>query len=1539
MGKDSGVDLIQERVKYLRENMDFVSTLFDSLIDYAIIASDFDGNIIAYNEGAKQIYSYAPEEIIGKENIEIFFPREFIEAGRLQQLISDLIVKEQVSYKGEKVRKDGSRFPAQILLTITKDKNSKVVGFIEIVQDLTEQKRAKEVLCDVEERFSKAFRANPDAMTISRMSDGMLFEVNDMWEKTLGYSRAESVGISSVTLGIWSDPAMRQKAVKQLQETGSLRNFETDIRRKTGEVRQVSLSSERLDIGGEQCLLTIIQDITERKHAEEALRQSEERFRLASESSNDLIYEWDLKDRIDWFGKINKLLGYAPDELPGTFEAWANSVHPDDRGRVEAAIKNHLEKNESYNIEYRVKKKDGTYNYWWARGTAIRDEKGNPSRWLGAVTDITERRLVEDALRESEKRYRQVVENATEIIYSLDTNGNFTYSNPAGLRACGFSLEELRQYNYLDLILPEHQKRLKETYIKQFYERQPTTYVEFPFSSKSGKVVWFGQNAFLVIEEGKVVGFHVIARDITERKQAEEALRRVEENFRRSLDDSPLGVRIVTTEGETIYANRAILGIYGYDSIEELRTTPVKKRYTPESYAEFNIRKEKRQRDEYYPSEYEISILRKNGEIRHLQVFHKEVLWNGRKQFQTIYQDITERKWAEQALFDSEQRYRNLVENAPDAIFTLAPDGTITSLNPAFETITGWSQSEWLHKQFPPILHPDDLSRGLEFFQRIMKGEEIAAFELRVLRKPSDYMVAEFTVTPQTQNGSVIGVLGIARDITERNRVEEALQESENRFRQIVENTEEWIWEVDPEGLYTYASPIVEKILGYKPEEVVEKMHFYDLFPPEVKEEFKKAALGAFARRESFKKFVNPNIHKLGHRVILETSGVPILNAKGDLLGYRGADIDITERKHTEEALRQSEKRFRELYDNAPVGYFEYDSQGRIASVNRTELEMLGYTFEEMIGQPVWKFIVEKEEARQQILAKLAGTIPPARGFERTYRRKDGTTFPAIVEDRLILDLEGKIKGIRATIQNITERKRTEEALRASEKRFRELFDEAPVGYHEIDKEGKITRVNRKELDMLGYTAEEMLGQYVSEFITEEISPQAVKRKLAGTLPIAATIERTYLRKDGTTIPALLEETLIKDSGGRIIGIRTTIQDITEHKRAEREMATLQDQLRQSQKMEAIGQLAGGIAHDFNNLLTVIKGYSQLSLTEMKEEDPLRENVEEIKKSAERAADLTHQLLAFSRRQIMEMKVLDLNDLLRNLDKMLRRVIGEDIELANLLAEDLGRVKVDPGQIEQIIMNLAVNARDAMPKGGKLTIETANVELDEEYARNHVAVKTGGYVMLAVSDTGVGMTPEVRDRVFEPFFTAKEEGKGTGLGLSTVYGIVKQSGGTIWVYSELGKGTTFKIYFPRVDEPLDEISEKVTVRKGLLRGSETILVVEDEEEVRRLTVRILKELGYRVLEAGQGIDTFPVADEHKGPIHLLLTDVVMPKMSGRELAERLKPLYPMMEVLYMSGYTDNTIIHHGVLEKGMNYIQKPFTVDGLARKVREVLDK
>jgi PAS domain S-box-containing protein len=427
--------------------------------------------------------------------------------------------------------------------------------------------------------------------------------------------------------------------------------------------------------------------------------------------------------------------------------------------------------------------------------------------------------------------------------------------------------------------------------------------------------------------------------------------------------------------------------------------------------------------------------------------------------------------------------------------------------------------------------------------------------------------------------------------------------------------------------------------------------------------------------------------------------------------------------------------------------------------------------------------------------------------------------------------------------------------------------------------------------------------------------------------------------KSGKRITCEWFRTHLKDEAGNLAGVLSMANDITEEKKAEEALAQSLEQLRQSQKIEAVGRLAGGVAHDFNNLLTVITGYCELMMIKIGEGNPLLQDLQEVSKSADRAAGLTRQLLAFSRRQILQPKVLEIDTLVPEMDKMLRRLIGEDIDLVTILGADAGKVKFDPGQIEQVIANLVINSRDAMPDGGVITIETANVELDQAFVRKHGGAWPGPHVMLAVSDTGCGMSPEILSKAFDPFFTTKEKGKGTGLGLSTVFGIVNQSGGCIYVYSEPGRGTTMKIYLPRVTGETSPKDEKRDAGfEDRLHGSETILIVEDEETLRKLASSILEGYGYTVLTAGDGEEALQLLSDRQGIPHLVLTDVVMPKMGGRGLSDRIKSIHPGTRVLFMSGYTDNAIVHQGVLNPGVSYLQKPFTPKALARKVREVLD-
>jgi PAS domain S-box-containing protein len=526
-------------------------------------------------------------------------------------------------------------------------------------------------------------------------------------------------------------------------------------------------------------------------------------------------------------------------------------------------------------------------------------------------------------------------------------------------------------------------------------------------------------------------------------------------------------------------------------------------------------------------------------------------------------------------------------------------------------------------------------------------------------------------------------------------------------------------------------------------------------------------------------------------------------------------------------------------------------------------------------------------------------------------------------------------RQVAAVRENVRLLKEREE--RRSAERFRSLVQHSSDVITVLEPDLTVTYASPSVKAVFGYEPEHLAGKNVLSFLgaDERGRGEEFFSALARRSGATATVEWRLPHADGTWLSVeTVAANLLEDPNVR--GLVLNSRNVTERKRAEEALRESEEQLRQAQKMEAVGRLAGGVAHDFNNLLAVINGYSDLLLRRWPDADEAgRRKLEEIRKAGDRAKNLTRQLLAFSRKQVLQPVVLDLNAVVNDMEKMLRRLISEDIEVRTLLAPRLGRVKADPGQVEQVLMNLAVNARDAMPQGGRLTIETRDVRLDENYARAHKSVAPGPYVMLAVTDTGEGMDSATQARIFEPFFTTKGDGKGTGLGLSTVYGIVRQSGGSVWVYSELGRGTTFKIYLPRVDAVAEPRAARTPPE--LRRGSETVLLVEDEAGVRELTKEILEENGYRVVAASDGREALKLSEASAEPIQLLLTDVVMPHMGGRELADRLSKAQPQMRVLFMSGYTDDAILHHGVLDRGTALIEKPFTTEALTDKIRETL--
>lgn len=1124
--------------------------------------------------------------------------------------------------------------------------------------------------------------------------------------------------------------------------------------------------------------------------------------------------------------------------------------------------------------------------------------------------------------------FRTVLESITDCIFVKDLNSIYLYANKSCLELWNKTAEEVIGQGDTVFFTPEVAARIIEIDRQIIKTGQSWTYSEQTVTT-AGKIhVFVTTKSPYRDASGQIIGVYGISRDITAQKKAEVERREAEEHLRGVLENAPLPIYTVTTDGGFELANRNFVDFIHHQN-GELRGKKL---------------------EDVLPV----------GDVHQIREINQRIIesgkslvqeeWldqtDGRHYYKTykfpIFDDENNVKSVGAMVFDltahkrAEDRFRAVIESTASAILMVDTDGKIVLVNTETERLFGYTRSE-LIGQSVDMLVPDavrprhpELRNSYIARPRAVKFDADHDFSCR--RKDGKEVPIEIGLDYLTTAEGHFVLISLI-DISYRKQAEKAVRESEERLQQAlrVGNAGIWDWDFIQDKIF-WSSKHFE-VLGYEP--TAEGLGSYSLWEKCIHPEDLESV------RCRWQETVNGGgDFQAEYRIVRHDNGdVRWMSGVGrcffdkEKQPYRSVGVltDITERKAAEQMVLVQETSLRLAADAATLGTWDFNYASKKLFVSEQLYQIFGASTSEAAGVGLWRKYTHADDL-EYVLTQSERYNQSREVVYLEYRIVHQKTkqirWIATSARTFFTEAGEPIRNV-GVAQDITERKLAEQALRESEERYRQLIEFAPTSIFIVAADGVVSHVNPAACTLLRYKYEELVGMLLVNLV--KTADLQKLETILGNSKIGSQHrgEWEVQRKDGTWVWIDCEARVLPSGSWQAF-----VNDISERKKIEQ-------QLRQSQKMEAVGRLAGGVAHDFNNLLTVITGYSELMMWKLRKDDPFYKHIYEIKRAAERAAGLTGQLLAFSRQQPQQLTVLNLNHVIDNLKKMLNRVLNEDIILSTSLDEELGQTKADQGQIEQILMNLVVNARDAMADRAdkKILIETKNIYLTEEFAKTNLEAKPGRYVALIVSDTGNGMDVATQTQIFEPFFTTKEAGKGTGLGLSTVYGIVQQSGGLINVYSEPGVGTAFKIYLPCVDEPVhlpgkSELKPLVAESK-----SETVLLVEDDNMVRQLIKEVLVMNNYKVLEAGNGASAIMICDKYRQPIDLLLTDIVMPEMSGRKLAERLTTTHPKLQVIYMSGYTNDTVIHHGISTNAVNFIEKPFKFEDLIGKVREVLDK
>jgi len=1550
---------------------DFSHILSHSPIGFFVY--DKNGTVSECNKAILEMFDLSRDEIIGN-NI-----KNSLKVEEVGNAITSSLSGKQIHYESEyKTASDGKAAYLKGYSSPIMNDSGEIIGGIGIVEDNTERKKAEVALLESEERYRNLFEKSPEAIILLGM-DGIILDYNHEISLT-GFQRDELIGKHFSELALFGDYKNRAEQILH----GNNEPFELEVETLKGDTLYLYVHSTILSEGGQKFIRFMVRDITESKSAENALRESVRKYHLLFNSGNDAVFvhQPTIGGTVDNFIEVNDIacerLGYSREELlkknindiavPGAFDTkhvlktlfekkklMFESVHITKKGKqIPVEINAHLfefnqkptvlsivrditdrkqvEKTLNFRLELEKIESDistsfinaerGTLDevmtsaleriarfananrsslfilsedlvkvtnthewcendedsqikllrdipfseFGWHREELLKkntiiiskredyppeaeqerewvqkhgfrsmlfiplikhnqlhgalgfygpieQEIDFPSEFIDVlqplgnmILNVLERKLIEESLQKSEKIYRSMIANISDVIAIMGVDGIIKYKSPNIEKLFGWRPEDLEGSEGWKTVHPDDLERLQNEFNQLLNNEEDTISVEYRYKCKDSTYKWVKLTATNRVNDPAIGGVLLNYHDISPRKQAEEEQSKSENKLLDAQRIARLGHYVLDVRTGNWSSSAELDKIFGTDSHFKKNVSGWVDIIHPDhkdsllKYLQEKILKEHQRFDR----EYKIINL-KSGQVKWVHGLGDlkfDENNNPIEMFGTI-QDITERRKTEDALKQSEDKFKTIFESSPLSTVLSDLEGNILQFNRAFTELhaINTGSEDFKGRNVAEFFLQDDLPLLMSEIQTtIQEGKSHGATEYTMLKDDGTPFTAEASSTLITDhNGTPTAILGIANDITERKRAENKILELKEFNEAIVSNVAEGIIAEDNEGTIQFANPTMLKMLGYKKEELVGK-HWKTFVPDDQVEIVEKANR---RRRERVSdQYEMELLRKDGSRIYVLVGGVPDVQ-DNEYIGLLAAFTDITDRKRSEEALRESETKFRSVIEQSNDAIYILCND-TFDLVNRRFVELTGASRKEMKAQnfDFMKFIAEEDRPLIE---------------ERVKMRERGEQPPSVYEFSLI-----NREGLRRRVQ-------------------------------------------------------------------------------------ASVTEIDY--KDKTAILGIL-------------------RDITEQKE-------LEEQLRQAQKIESIGHLAGGISHDFNNLLTPIIVNAELALMNLEPSDPLHEDIHDILETGKRAADLTRQLLAFSRKQILEVQTTDLNRLIADFRKILRRTIREDIKIEVKYGASIGNVRVDISQIEQILLNLLVNAQDAMPDGGLIKIKTELVDHNQKIGDSHRDMKSGEYVSLSVSDNGEGMDAETASKIFDPFFTTKDVDKGTGLGLSTVYGIVKQHGGNILVNSKPGEGTTFEIYLPTVEAELVSEDEQEADKKKF-SGTENILIVEDQEQVRNIAMRILKSYGYIVSVAGDAEEALYLVNEIKLAVDLLLVDVILPGMNGRDLAEHLCNSLPGLKVLFMSGYTTNVLAPHGIMEEGIEFLRKPLRVEALVEKVRSM---